>query len=362
MDRTVGSDGARLDAALRAQADSCAALGSPFTARLLTGLAGRIGPGTRPGARLRAWQGDLSSRGDAVALRLAGGLHALVLGAQDAGLARLYAPPFDADGPALAAAALAAMDRHGAFLAAWLDSPPQTNEAGRSAALIAAAHWLTDVVGLPLIWSELGASAGLNLIWDAYALEAGGRCLGGGTALRLSPDWQGPPPTLAPPRVAGRAGVDLNPCDPVADRLRLLAYLWPDQADRLDQMRRALDAAARLRPPVARGDAIDWLDGRLRQTWPGHVHVVCHTIAWQYFPAAAQARGEALLAAAGARATAEAPLVRLAMEADGAPRGAALVLTLWPGGHRVALGRVDFHGRWIDWAGAAAVRPGHGQG
>ena len=82
---------------------------------------------------------------------------------------------------------------------------------------------------------------------------------------------------------------------------------------------------------------------------PGHLHLIFHTVAWQYFPAATKERGEALLAAAGARATHEAPLARLAMEADGTTPGAALTLTLWPGGRVIALGRVDFHGRWVDW-------------
>ena len=37
------------------------------------------------------------------------------------------------------------------------------------------------------------------------------------------------------------------------------------------------------------------------------------------------------------------------MEADGLSPGAALTLTLWPGGETIPLGRADFHGRWVDW-------------
>ena len=29
--------------------------------------------------------------------------------------------------------------------------------------------------------------------------------------------------------------------------------------------------------------------------------------------------------------------------------GAPIELTIWPGGHQLHLGRVDFHGRWVDW-------------
>ncbi|EEW26837.1 DUF2332 domain-containing protein [Rhodobacter ferrooxidans] len=234
-----------------------------------------------------------------------------------------------------------------AFLLDWLTRPPQTNEPRRSAVLIAAAHWLTARYHLPLVLSELGASAGVNLIWDAYALALPGRTLGpADPALTLSPDWHGPLPRATPPKVIARAGVDLNPLDPERDRLRLLAYVW---ADRLTRMDRALHAVARLRPQIERADAVDWLQTRLATPRPGALHLIFHTVAWQYFPAAAQARGTAMLAAAGARATAAAPLAHLAMEADATPGSAALTLHLWPEDRQIALGRADFHGRWLDW-------------
>jgi hypothetical protein len=73
------------------------------------------------------------------------------------------------------------------------------------------------------------------------------------------------------------------------------------------------------------------------------------TIAWQYFPAAKQAEGLAMIEAAGATATMDAPLAFVQMENDGGEKGAALTLRLWPGDQRLSLGRVDFHGRWVDW-------------
>jgi hypothetical protein len=39
------------------------------------------------------------------------------------------------------------------------------------------------------------------------------------------------------------------------------------------------------------------------------------------------------------------------MERDGGAPGAANLLTLWPGGETQTLGRVDFHGGWVDWRG-----------
>jgi hypothetical protein len=327
--------------AFRQQAKACAALGSPLMHRLMSGLADRLAPGDPVADRILAWPGDASAKADSVPLRLAGGLHALVLTGRAPKLAAVYQTDTDPT-----ETALAAIGSHGAFLLDWLNSPPQTNEVRRSAPLIAAAHWLTARFGLPLVLSELGASAGLNLLWDQYALTIGDRTYGpADAALSLAPDWTGALPPLAPPGILARRGSDLNPLDPVTDRLRLLAYLWPDQPDRIARTGTALDLAAQVRPQIDRADAADWLEARLATATPGALHLVFHTVAWQYFPPATQSRALAVLARAGETA----PVARLAMEADGQSPGAALTLTLWPGGHTVALGRADFHGRWVDW-------------
>jgi hypothetical protein len=332
------------------QARACAGLGSPFMAQLCRLLADRLEPAGPLGVRLFGWVGDLGPGGASVPLRLCGGLNALALRGHP-GLGAVW-PPFEAEDEDLWASVGAALDGEAGFLDAFLDSPPQTNEVRRSAALIAAGHWLADRYGLPLILSELGASAGLNTIWDRYALALPGRVLGpADPALTLAPDWSGPLPPAAAPVVAARAGVDLNPID-VADpdqRLRLVSYLWADQPHR----RALTEAAIAAGPPLpAQGDAIDWLAGRLAEARPGHLHMVFHTVAWQYFPPEAQDRGRALIEAAGDRASSDAPLAWLGYEADGGGQpGAGLRLRLWPGDVTVALGRADFHGRWVDWQG-----------
>ena len=339
----------------RQQAEGCAALGSPLTARLCRLCADRLDGGA-VAVRVLGWPGNPDGKADALALRLMGGLHALVLTGADAALAAAYAAAADLSDDHLWAVLAQALETHAAYLLRWLDSPPQTNEVRRSAPLIAAGHWLAARFGLPLVLSELGSSAGLNLLWDRWRLDATGQGLGPADApVVLAPDWRGAPPQDCPPQVIARAGVDLAPLHPVRDRLRLLSYIWADQPDRLARTRAALDLAAADPPPVTQGDAVDWLAGRLAASRPGALHLLFHSVAWQYFPAATQARGAALLAAAGARATADAPLARLAMEADstGLP-GAALTLDLWPEGRRILMGRVDFHGRWVDWQAPAA--------
>lgn len=342
--------------ALTRQAASCADLGSPFMARLCTLLAARLAPTAPLTRRLFDWPGDISSNGASVPLRLAGALHALVLQGHP-GLGAVY-PPNEAPDAALWAAVEAALEQQAAFIDAFIDSPPQTNEIRRSAVLIAAGHALAERFGLPLILSELGASAGLNLIWDRYALDTGAMQLGPAEpVLTLRPEWRGVAPVAGPLRVAkteaGRAGVDLAPIalDDPAQRLRLLAYLWPDQPHR----RALTEAAIAAHPPrPAQGDAVDWLAPRLEAPFwprPGHLQLIWSTIAWQYFPAERQQTGTRLIEAAGARASAEAPLAWLSYEADGQAPGAALTLRLWPGDLTFDLGRADFHGRWVDWRG-----------
>lgn len=335
------------------QAVACRDLGSPFMARLMLAVPQVFPEGGALAARLDGWQGDLGPSGASLPLRLAGGLHHLVLTGQDAALASVWPPQ---DGAGLEEVVGEALRRQDGFLTEWVTHVPQTNEVGRSAVLLAAAAEVARWSGLPLVLSELGASAGLNLNFPVYALEIGPETIGAATpALTLRPDWSGRVPPAGPVAVAGARGVDLNPLSPGRDGLRLMSYVWPDQAARLARLEAALQAAATRPPQVDAGDAAGWLEARLATPWPGVCHMVYHTIAFQYFPPETKARITAAMEAAGAQATAEAPLVWVAMEADEVKGSAGVTLRLWPGERRgerrVTLGRAGFHGQWVDWAG-----------
>ena len=329
------------------QAVHCDNLGSAFTARLCTLLATRDWPAGLLRNRVFAWPGDTGSRGQSVPLRLCGALHALQLEG-DPALTAVY-PPQVADDDAIWQAVHAALRDHAAFIDCFIDSPPQTNEVRRAAGLIAASHWLHARHPLPFRITELGASGGLNLMFDHFALALPGATLGPTrAALTLEPAWTGALPPTAQPLIVDRLGVDLKPLDPAipADALRLQAYLWAGQPHRLALTRAAMGIA---HAPVIRADAIDGLTPRLPHV-RGQLHLIYHTIAWQYFPADRQALGRARIEAAGATATDDAPLAWLGMESDGThAAGAALTLRLWPGDVTVHLARMDFHGRWIDW-------------
>lgn len=338
----------KLRRALTAQAQACSDLGSPFTARLLRTLIPVLERDSALSRQLKDWHGDIGPRGASLPLRLAGALHALVRLKAAPGLIAVY-PPNEASDAALERALGDAIRDQASFIAEWIESPPQTNEVRRSAALIAVGNWLTARYQMPLILSELGASAGLNLMWDRFGLAIGGARFGPESpALTLTPDWSGPCPLDARPVIAGRRGVDLSPIDPrdAAGQLKLLSYLWPDQPDRIARTQSAISVAS---AEVDRGDAAQWLETRLSQAHPGKLHLIFHTVAWQYFPAKVKQQAEAAITAAGRRASDQAPLAWFAMEADENPHGAGLSLQLWPGGQKTALGRADFHGRWIEW-------------
>ena len=335
--------------AFEVQARACDGLGSPFTARLMRLLPGLVADESGLGRLMAGWLGDPGPYGASLPLRLAGGLHHLVLTGQVADLAACY-PPQEA--PGIAAALARVLRAEEGFLTGWMANTPQTNEVGRSAVLLAGAAAVAHWSGLPLQVSELGASAGLNLNFARYRLDVAGVSLGDpDAALVLEPDWRGVPPVPGGVAVAEARGVDLNPLDPGADGLRLMSYVWPDQAARLARLRQALDVAAVAPPQVDRGEAADWLESRLAAPPEGRCHLVCHTIAHQYFPAASQNRIAAAMAKAGSRATPAAPLAWLAMEADATPGSAAVTLRLWPGNRQVALGRAGFHGQWLEWRG-----------
>jgi hypothetical protein len=335
------------------QAKACDALGSPFTARICRLHAERLEPGNAVADRMLDWPGNPSSSADSVPLRIAGCLHALVLEGKDSLLSVAY-PPDQTDDEALWVAITHAYSVHSDFILDRLASPPQTNEVRRSGALLPGFLTLAERVGKPLVLSEVGASAGLNLQWDRYRYRLGDTSWGDpASQIVIEPQWRGNPAPIADVSVLSRAGCDLKPVDAsnFDHCLRMLSYIWADQADRLARTRAALDLAARTGLQIEQADAIDWLKERLDKTHLGATHVIFNTIAWQYLPRELQAEGESVIAQAGKRASDDAPLARLQLEADGSKDGASLTLQMWPTGEKQEIGRADFHGRWMDWRG-----------
>jgi hypothetical protein len=335
---------------LRAQAIACVALGSPLYGELMERAAHDVETG---GPVLDVLAGHEADPGMYMhALRLFGGLHRLALEGRAPALAAHF-PSTGGDGDAAAAwpALLDTLRREGSRLRAGLDSAPQTNEVGRSAALLVGFH--TVAAGArPLRLLELGASAGLNLRFDRYRYDVGAHPVGDASSpVRFPSSWfEGGGSLPAEVTVAERRGCDAAPIDPSRedDRLRLLSYVWPDQAERFERLAAALEVAQHLEVTVDACDACDWLDARLSEGADEVATVVFHSIFVQYLTDEARTRLKAAIEDAGRRATVAAPFAWLRME-PGGKLETEVRLTSWPGGHERLLATAGYHGPPVRW-------------
>lgn len=334
--------------AFRQQAAGCRAMRSPLTADVLDTLAIILDHNSRTGARILDWSGDPMA--DALKLRIAGGLHALARSQQDNELTALYRGGTGDFGATLERVLI----EWDVWLFPWLDSPPQTNEVGRSAALMAGLMIAAKRLAMPIELLELGASAGLNLNLDRFHYSLGGIEAGPTVAaVRIAPEWKGDAPVGQWPQIVARCGVDQNPLDVRDEAIaaRLLAYCWPDQHDRLARLEAAI-ATARVNPPaVETGDAADWIERKLAEPrTEGVARIVMHSVFWQYLPSDTQNRIEAAIQKAGVSATTENPFGWLSFEPDPpAISPMQLRLRLWPSGEALHLAACHPHGASISW-------------
>lgn len=337
----------------REQVFYCDTFGSPFTARLIECFAADFQAGGPIAELVGAW--PTSPRADAVALRLAGALHAAVLVHKDPALAAAY--PSARDDWRIEEVWPLARDflaREPAWAAEFIRSPPQTNETRRSIALLAGFFAFSERYPGAVDVLEIGASAGLNVNWDRFRYETQSWSWGPSGPVTISTDWQGPAPNVsADLRVRHRAACDLNPLDlnDPAQVLHLRAYIWADQPDRLARFDGAVALARVSNVQVERADAALWLAEKLAQRATDAPTIVYHSVFLQYPPRESRAAIIAAVEAAGVSATEQAPLAWVRFEPEallGGPRDSARMvadLTIWPGGERRILGYTDGHVR-----------------
>jgi hypothetical protein len=229
----------------------------------------------------------------------------------------------------------------------------QTNEVGRAAVLASGFAHIAGVHGLPIDQLEIGSSAGLLSHWDRFHYDTGDSRLGPvDSAVAFGPRWwSGRTPTLRPVEVIHRRASDIGPIDVLADegRLTAMSFVWPDQRQRFDRLRAAIDIAAADPLTVEQADAGVWLSRELGDApRPGRTTVVFHSIVWQYLPTATRDAVRASIRDAGARATAASPLAWLRME-PATRAHADLRLTTYPGGVEQVLALVGYHGADVRW-------------
>lgn len=257
-------------------------------------------------------------------VRLMGALHYLALSGESPELAAHF-PSCGGDGDAgaiweLAQELLVSREER---IGELFDETPQTNEVLRGTVLSAGLCAFARTSGLPLRLFEIGASAGLN------------------TRLR-SDDYV----------IAERAACDLHPLDinDEKDRLRLLSFVWADDAERIARLHEAIDAARNVPLVVERADMFEWLSQRVEPK-AGFATAVMQSVVADHLSKDERARLAHIIEAIGERATTQSPFAWLRMEFDRPTRRYQTRLRTWPDGDDQLIASSTGHAREIEWIG-----------
>jgi hypothetical protein len=177
-------------------------------------------------------------------------------------------------------------DHKAAVLATMAERRTQTNEIGRCALLLPVLAQFPE----PLALIEVGASAGLCLLYDAWRyryVQGGTETYVGESMLTLTCEISGPVPVPTRiPEIVWRAGLDLNPLDPSDEGIRrwLSCLVWPEHQDRAAALRTALQVACERRVDVRRGDLLTDLPRLLDEAPTDGTAVVLHSATLAYVP------------------------------------------------------------------------------
>jgi hypothetical protein len=176
--------------------------------------------------------------------------------------------------------------KHVEELHSALAVPPQTNEVGRSVALLVGLFDLVAGSGVRSIrLLELGASAGLNLLLDRYAYRGDFWQFGfSDSEVQFVNPIEG---RVRPEHfmITARAGCDLHPVDATTaeGRLLLTSFVWPFDLDRHERLSSALAIAATHPVCVDKASASSWLPRALAAD-RDELPVVWHSITQMYWP------------------------------------------------------------------------------
>jgi hypothetical protein len=223
------------------------------------------------------------------------------------------------------------------------EQPIQTNEVQRCWGLLPAFLTVADGRRLDLI----------ELYLDRYAYRYGEEHWGDrGAGLMLSGRAEGgPPPNLlrTEGEVGSRIGIDRRPVDVTTDHgARLLeAFVWADQTDRLDRVRRAIEIAREDPPRLLDGDYVEVLPALLAERDLDALTVVYHSVSTVYLRQEERDCLDEILAEEGRRGS----IARISYEVDRDTttfHGFALDAETWPGGRR-RLALLDGHANSLDW-------------
>jgi hypothetical protein len=333
---------------LRTQGRACAEIGSPLYAGILEHAAVDVEAGGVVRDVLDGHEHDPGP--SALALRLLGAVHRMVLEGTVPDLARHYPSAGGTDAGDPWPAFLATVTDRFDDVRAGLRRGVQTNEVGRAGALAPAFLHAARTTGAGEVRVlEIGASGGLNLRWDhfGYADVWGDP----DSPVQLGDPYDGArPPFDTTVTVAERAGCDPNPIDVTTDdgALTLMSFVWPDQDRRFRDLRGAIDIARRVPAALEQAEAAPWVTERLAQPQPnGRLTIVYHSVVMQYLTEDGRNAFFDAMQTAGGRATGDAPLAWVRFEPT--RRTFEVRVTTWPGGDDQLVAEAGAHGRPVRW-------------
>lgn len=241
----------------------------------------------------------------------------------------------------------------------------QTNEVGRCAVLLPAFAALQQQFDddRPIKIVDVGASAGLNLLWDRYTYDYGGHRLtlpssDPGTVLSCEIKGGVPPLSLDVTRFARPVGIELSPVDvtdPEATEW-LVSLTWPEQTTRMRALNSALALATRTPPTILAGRAEDHLAYLVAET-PADQHL-CLVFSWSIYQIFGSPGGRDRLVATLADLSRHRPLHEISIGHFGndTPR---MIMADHHGGvtRSDVVAHCDVYGTWLDWLANPALRP-----
>lgn len=291
---------------------------------------------------------------DALALRVTGALHYLVIKDRAPALAPYYCGdlglPERIELQGLVSC-LAVQEED--IFRRYIAKPPQTNEVKRAAALLPGFSMIARATGgLPMNIYELGASGGLLLAFDKFSFDYGDFNWGSGDAV-LKSDWRGGRPDFNTPiEINKRLGCDRNPIDlSDADQIDMMhSYIWPEQSARHHLFDAAVGKRLAENITVDRSDALEWTEARLQTLNPDKASVFFHSVFAVYLDEDGRRELDGMFEKAGARATRESPLARLSFEPVEAGESFQFMVTVqtWPGEGAKVIARAHAHGEWVE--------------
>lgn len=247
----------------------------------------------------------------------------------------------------------------------------QTNEIGRSGLLVPAFAYVAALFpGSTWRLVEIGASAGLNLNWDAYGYRIGDASLPAaistGIDLTLTTRLKAATPLLPATlsslseSMAMRIGVEMHPVDLASpeDRRWLQALVWPDRPDRIRSLSHAIRIAESHPPPLHPGNGVAILPDLLASTPNGVLPLIFHSFVRYQFTKPEIAQFDNTLKEFGRTR----PLAHLAIEWTGTADPTIELAVYRHGAVRFyLLGTCHPHGDWLAWraSGTQTLRTGY---